>query len=453
MGSWGSKKNIAEPSKVTKTEQPQQTTRRRTTRRNPKPSLEPVPAEVPKLDAIPFKKQPKYDPIKRDLPPLPLSKESRSLIKQMKLDSSFPIKFVETGMILNALMAIKELKFGKTDVIMYDIREFWEYSSFHFCHSQHYDIGTWSDTYMTDLCKITRFKYLFIISDSNTFQSTDFTTFIESLSKSLKSLKWTWLFFYNINLKDITDQNLNHLLVHNQTKTKLNYYPSLIIENPQLWWGGLFLANHNITDIQNEYIDQYISEVIYLGDEDKGKLIKDSIKVWELTYTTQDVNQNTMHVWDKICERIKKKYSKNENILLISSDPDNLGVLIAMYFLMNVKGYSYVEANKYVVEMRFKIGITHKFASFLKFLFVSQEERPETPPQQLSDRNRTPTINLEEQKKPEIDVNDTFQMKLRKNKIKKPNMQKKSSIDEGNAEDILLQKYLDSLYSQVKKKI
>jgi hypothetical protein len=50
----------------------------------------------------------------------------------MKKAHPFQVKFIETNLILNALMGIKELKFQKTDIIMYDMRDFEEFEKYHF---------------------------------------------------------------------------------------------------------------------------------------------------------------------------------------------------------------------------------------------------------------------------------------------------------------------------------
>lgn len=74
---------------------------------------------------------------------------------------------------------------------------------------------------------------------------------------------------------------------------------------------------------------------------------------------------------------MRKHYEKKENFCIISDDPDNLGVLLAIYYLMNVRGYSYSDASKYVILLRFKVNLTQNFISFLRYLFVSEDQRPE----------------------------------------------------------------------------
>lgn len=259
-----------------------------------------------------WNKQPKFDPIKRDLPPLPLSKETKQIIKQMKLANSFPVKFVESSTVLNALMAIKELKFSKTDVIIYDIRDFVKYEDFHFCHSQHYDIGTWTDNYNEDFSRITRFKYVFIVGDDSVYSSSDFDNYIESISKA--KLKSNGLYFYNINRKTIDDENLNGLLVLNKEPTKLNYYPSLAVENEKLWLGGIFMANEKV---QKDQIDELcISDALYIGDPSNYKQIKNDLKWVSAFYSNQEVTENTSTIWESALKLMKKTYSKKENFWL-----------------------------------------------------------------------------------------------------------------------------------------
>lgn len=89
--------------------------------------------------------------------------------------------------------------------------------------------------------------------------------------------------------------------------------------------------------------------------------------------------------------------------------------------------------------------------SFWKFLFIEADKRPETP-KALSDRTPKPTLILED-KKQQYDINDAFQMKLRKNKLKPQAMSKKQSADESSPEEVILNKACEALYSQVKKKI
>lgn len=225
MGNCYSKKNIDQPRKVPKME-------RKRAARSGKSSSPKQASSVPKLTDLPSKKQPKLDLIKRDLAKLPISKASRTNILEMKKKYYFPVKFIETNLILNALMGIKELKFQKTDIIMYDMRDLEAFSDFHFCNSQHYDIGLWTDAYNEDFARVTQFKHVFMIGDDTLYSSSDFDHFIESLSKA--KLKCNGLFFYNIDFKVIQDENLEGLLVQNGQKTKLEYYPSLIVENEHL---------------------------------------------------------------------------------------------------------------------------------------------------------------------------------------------------------------------------
>lgn len=84
-------------------------------------------------------------------------------------------------------------------------------------------------------------------------------------------------------------------------------------------------------------------------------------------------------------------------------------------------------------------------------MFIPESERPEEP-RPMSARIMRPIIQLEENKKSDFKIEETFQMKLRKNKIKKT-MGPKKSIDDTNPEEIKLQKAMESLYSQVKKKL
>lgn len=150
----------------------------------------------------------------------------------MKKTVSFPLKFIETNLLLNGLMAIKELKYPKSDILIYDMRDLDLYESSHFCNSQRYDIGTWDDSYNQGFAKVTLFKQVFMVGDSSLYQSTDFDAFINSLAKA--KLKCSGLYFYNFDLKVIEDENLQGLLVFDQAKTKLQYYPSLVIENEKL---------------------------------------------------------------------------------------------------------------------------------------------------------------------------------------------------------------------------
>lgn len=129
---------------------------------------------------------------------------------------------------------------------------------------------------------------------------------------------------------------------------------------------------------------------------------------------------------------------KKDSFCIISSDPDSLGTLLTIYYLMTVRGYNYTEASKYVIGMRFKVNLPQNFQTFLKYLFVDPKERPETPralieiKQNLQQKeNKTP--------EPEFKLEDAFQTKLRKNKIKKTTGPKKS-VDETNPDDIKLQK-------------
>jgi len=200
----------------------------------------------------------------------------------------------------------------KTDIIIYDIRDFEKYEEFHFWNSQHYDIGTWTDSYNEDFTRITRFNYVFIVGDDKIFQSSDFDSFIESISKA--KLKANGLFFYNINRKTIDDENLNGLLVENQTKTKLKYYPSLVVENEHLWCGGIFLANDKIE--QPEINEFRISDALYIGDPEKYNLVKKNIKCISSAYTNQETHDKTIQVWEDALKSMKKAQGKKENFWL-----------------------------------------------------------------------------------------------------------------------------------------
>ena len=118
---------------------------------------------------------------------------------------------------------------------------------------------------------------------------------------------------------------------------------------------------------------------------------------------------------------------------------------------MDIRGYCYSDANKYVVGMRFRINLTQNFQSFLRYLYVSQDQRPESPKQNLeNNKTKIPEITLEQ--KPEIKLEDTFQVKLRKKKLKKT-IGPKQVIDELSPDDAKLQDAMEKLYSQVKKSI
>lgn len=115
---------------------------------------------------------------------------------------------------------------------------------------------------------------------------------------------------------------------------------------------------------------------------------------------------------------------------------------------MDVRGYSYSDAHKYVIGMRFKANMTQNFQTFLRYLYVPQDQRPEYPTEQEKEKSRVPVITLEQ--KPEIKLEDTFQVKLRKKKLKKT-IGPKQVIDELSPDDVKIQDALESLYSQVKK--
>jgi len=86
---------------------------------------------------------------------------------------------------------------------------------------------------------------------------------------------------------------------------------------------------------------------------------------------------------------------------------------------MSVRGYEYNEASKYIINQRFKINLTQNYQTFLKYLFVSPDQRPETPQAPLSDKENIEKAAEEVKAMPEFKIEDTFQMKLRKNKINK----------------------------------
>lgn len=161
-----------------------------------------------------------------------MSKNTKELILEMKKAAPYPLKFIETNLILNALMSIKELKYPKSDILIYDMRDLDRFEHFHFCNSQRYDIGTWDETYNEGFEKVTRFKHVFMVADEDLFSSSDFENFISSLHQT--HLKCNGLYFYNLDYKIVEDESLLGLLVHNQQPTKLLYYPSLVIENEHL---------------------------------------------------------------------------------------------------------------------------------------------------------------------------------------------------------------------------
>lgn len=365
----------------------------------------------------------------------------------MKKAYPFQVKFIETNLILNALMGIKELKFQKTDIIMYDMRDFEEFEKFHFCNSQHYDIGMWNDSYNAEFAKVTLFKHVFLIGDNNLYSSSDFDSFIESLSKA--KLKANGIYFYNMDMKTIEDENCDGLLVFDQQKTKLFYYPSLVVENEHLCWGGIFLCNDRIEKLQLDKL--WIGDSLYIGDLEKHKKVKANIKSISAVFSSEDAVDNTFHVCESACKLMKKSMGKKENFWIISSDPDNLGVLLAIYYLMNVRGYSYHEASKYVIGQRFRVTLTQNFQSFLQYLFISPDKRPESPKAIPNGLNNIPLLHLQTKApEPEFKIEDTFQVKLRKKKLKKSKGSKKN-LQENNPDDVKLQKAIESLYSQVKK--
>ena len=171
---------------------------------------------------------------------------------------------------MNALMGIKELKFLKTDVIIYDMRDYESFTVAHFWNSQYYDIGLWDDGLNDEFIRVTTFKQLFLVGDDNLFTGKDFDGFIKSISKV--TLKASGVYFYNFDLKTIENENLEKLIVYNEEKTKLLYYPSLVIENEQLWWGGIFLWNEKIEKEQLQKL--WIYDALYIGDKDILNSIK-----------------------------------------------------------------------------------------------------------------------------------------------------------------------------------
>lgn len=270
-------------------------------------------------------------------------------------------------------MSIKEVKYPKTDIFMYDIRAFEKYEKFHFWNSQYYDINKWDDTFSEDFTKITKFKHVYIIGDESLYSSKDFDKFIQSFSQA--KLKWNGLYFYNFNLKTIKKENLDELLVSDQQKTKLIYYPSLVVESEQNTLGGVFLSNERI---EHEQLDKLsISDALFIGSTEQYSQMKKKIKRISSNYSNQEVTENTLQIWEAVWKKMKKAMSGKDNFLIISSDPDNLGVLLAIYYLMSERGYSYHEASKYAIAQRFKISLTQDFENFLKYLFVKQNQRPE----------------------------------------------------------------------------
>lgn len=270
-------------------------------------------------------------------------------------------------------MSIKEVKYPKTDIFIYDIRDFEKYEKYHFWNSQHYDINNWDDAFSEDFTKISKFKHVYIIGDESVYSSSEFDKFIKSFSQA--KLKWNGLYFYNFNLKTIKKENLDELLVTDQQKTKLIYYPSLVVESEKNTFGGVFLSNERI---EHEQLDKLsISDALFIGSSEKYSQIKKTMKRISSNYSSQEVTENTLQVWDAVWKKMKKAISGKDNFWIISSDPDNLGVLLIIYYLMNERGYSYHEASKYVIAQRFKISLTQDNENFLKYLFVEREKRPE----------------------------------------------------------------------------
>jgi len=363
----------------------------------------------------------------------------------MKKAYSFPIRFTETSMILNALMAINERKFVKTDVILYDIRELEKYEESHFCNSQHYDINGWSDSFNIEFVKVTQFKNVFLIGDESLFSSSHFEKFMLSLAKT--KLKVVGMYLYVMDSTVIESEKLDGLLVTNKQPTKLWYYPSLIVENEMLGCGGIFLAKDFVHSDQLEKLG--ISNALFIGSPEQGKEIKKSIKWVQSIFSSQETVENTENVWESAWKILKKALGSKKSVWIISSDPDNLGALLAIYYLMNVKGYSYHDASKYVIYMRFSINMTQGFQNFLKYLFVSLDKRPKSP-QPLPEKEINSTNNKTPE--PEFKIEETFQMKLRNKNFKKEVPKKINSKTKNPQEDII-QKALESLYSQVKKKV
>ena len=140
--------------------------------------------------------------------------------------------------------------------------------------------------------------------------------------------------------------------------------------------------------------------------------------------------------------------NSNENIWIISSDPDNLGVLVAIFYLMTFLGYSYNEATKYIIAQRFIINLTQDFITFLQYLFVDLDHRPPPNPA-VNLINLQKSLVKEEEKKeePEFNIKDTYQMKLRKNKL--PRISKKS-LPKANPQEKYITKLIKDWISKDK---
>jgi hypothetical protein len=345
-------------------------------------------------------------------------------------------------------MAIKERKFVKTDIIFYDIREFIKFEECHFWNAQPYDIALWTDSYNEDFAKLTQLKNVFFIGDDELFASSDFDNFMEILSKA--KLRMNGLFLYVMDVENITkNENLEGLLIYNQQTKKLAYYPSLAVENEKLWCGGIFIANEKIS--QQQMDELCIGEALFIGGVETGKKIKKENKLVKTTFTSEETNQKTLNVWEQAWKLMKKVMSSKDSFCIISTDPDNFGVLLSIYYLMNIRGYSYHEASKYVIFMRFKINLPQPYQTFLRYLFISPENRPESPKiASLSSKEKTATPNKTPE--PEFKIEDTFQMKLRKKKLPKVTVTKHDANDT-SADAQKLQKLIEILYSQVKKKL
>ena len=101
--------------------------------------------------------------------------------------------------------------------------------------------------------------------------------------------------------------------------------------------------------------------------------------------------------------------------------------------------------------MRFKINLPQHYQTFLRYLFIPPEDRPESPKmasQSSKEKAETPNKTPE----PEFNVEDTYQMKLRKKKLPKTTITKHDTSDT-SPEAKKLNKCIEDLYGQVKKKM
>lgn len=224
-------------------------------------------------------------------------------------------------------------------------------------------------------------KYMFIIGFPSDFDSPNFRDFL-SVIMNLQSGKPFQLFLYRFN-SEILQLEYPYLFLEGDRKKALALYPNIILKcvdlgvsdqknNFQLCVGSNFnikldqieaLGIHSIVVVDDLSSEPEIQQKFNLYKKQNLKALSLTLidrDYQKLFSQTDNFEASFKKLGDQISDLIQKSLDKDEKILILSTDMDNITAALIIYALMKNYKFNYTAALQLVRERRITVKLDKK---------------------------------------------------------------------------------------------